>query len=308
MHCTYAELAPMPLFTWFQSLCLNGVLWSRIVRKGRVVDVLGMQPGVRVCHLGWAWRPGSYSIYLAPPTSCTVTLTPHQSHTTPTTQDHIRSRIRLLFLCQDFYHTLCPFESLILDVADIVIMPASPKVQSSTAQQATISPERLSSSKKHHQTVYDDGRRQYIVERRRRADTVLEADAVDFRHRVSSKVSQRDAMTSSEHLLSSFSRSYPSTKDSAISGSLASRDGLSKKSNTSRAVVITTAVSNILEKNLASETWANPTPPPTPRMKRLPTPELSDLDETPFCPCDDPTTQAYCRSCRKQVGSSAGGF
>jgi hypothetical protein len=309
MHCTHAELAPMPLFTWFQPVCLNRVLWSRIVREGRVVDVLGVQPGVRVRHLGvglaaWLAQYIPRTAHLLHRHSYTPPISHHTHHSTP----HPHSASNSCFFAKTPITLFALSKSLILDVADIVTMPASPKVLVSTTQQATISSRRVIPSRKHHQTVYDDGRSQYIVERRRRSDTVLGANTIDSRHRISSRVSQRATMTSSEHLLSSSSRSYPSSKDSAVSGNLASRDGLSKKSNTSRAVVITTGTSNIAEKNLASETWASLTPPPTPRMKRLPTPELSELDETSFCYCDDPTTQVYCRSCRKQIGSSAGGF
>jgi hypothetical protein len=216
------------------------------------------------------------------------------------------SRFQLLFFCQGSNHSLCPFWSLILDVVDIVTMLASPKVLSSTTQQATISSKRSSLSKKHHQTVYDDGRSQYIIERRRRSDTVLGANAVNLRRRASSKVSQRDTMTTSENLLSSTPRSYPSSKDAAISRNLAARDGLGKKSGAHRAVVITTATPNITGKHKASDTWVDPTPPPTPRMKRLPTPELSDLGEEPFCYCDDPTTVTYYRACKRQTGSGTG--
>jgi hypothetical protein len=173
-------------------------------------------------------------------------------------------------------------------------MPASPEVVSSTVQRVPMSSERLSPRGKHHQTVYDDGRSQYIVERRRRSDTVLGANVMDLRHRISPASLQKITPSTS-------SRSYTTSKDSAIRGNLSSCDGLGKKPSTSKAVVITTATSSIAEKSMALETWANPTPPPTPRITRLPTPDLSDLDETPFCYCDDSTMRAYCRSCRKQI-------
>ncbi|KAF2803605.1 uncharacterized protein BDZ99DRAFT_167573 [Mytilinidion resinicola] len=41
-----------------------------------------------------------------------------------------------------------------------------------------------------------------------------------------------------------------------------------------------------------------PSPPPTPRLGRLPTPDLSDLDETPFCDCCEESSRfKYCTSC-----------
>jgi hypothetical protein len=41
-----------------------------------------------------------------------------------------------------------------------------------------------------------------------------------------------------------------------------------------------------------------PTPPPTPRMGRLETPDLSDLEDTPFCDCcEDLKPVKSCPSC-----------
>ncbi|ORY11616.1 hypothetical protein BCR34DRAFT_317995 [Clohesyomyces aquaticus] len=41
------------------------------------------------------------------------------------------------------------------------------------------------------------------------------------------------------------------------------------------------------------------TPPPTPKIGRLPTPELPDLDERPFCDCCvEAHVAKYCASCR----------
>lgn len=41
-----------------------------------------------------------------------------------------------------------------------------------------------------------------------------------------------------------------------------------------------------------------PTPPPTPRMGRLETPELTDLEDSPFCDCCEDLKQVkYCASC-----------
>jgi hypothetical protein len=41
-----------------------------------------------------------------------------------------------------------------------------------------------------------------------------------------------------------------------------------------------------------------PTPPPTPRPGRLPTPDIPDLEERPFCDCCEGSTRfKYCTSC-----------
>lgn len=45
-----------------------------------------------------------------------------------------------------------------------------------------------------------------------------------------------------------------------------------------------------------------PTPPPTPRLTRLPTPELPDLKEAPFCDCGVGVhVVKRCRICNKEV-------
>lgn len=43
---------------------------------------------------------------------------------------------------------------------------------------------------------------------------------------------------------------------------------------------------------------AMPTPPPTPKVDRLPTPELPELDDSPFCDCCvEVHVVKYCASC-----------
>lgn len=45
-----------------------------------------------------------------------------------------------------------------------------------------------------------------------------------------------------------------------------------------------------------------PTPPPTPRVSRLPTPELSELKEVPFCDCGIKShVVRRCRTCSKEA-------
>ena len=44
------------------------------------------------------------------------------------------------------------------------------------------------------------------------------------------------------------------------------------------------------------------TPPPTPRISRLATPELDDLEERPFCECCTSRTAKYCAGCGYVLG------
>jgi hypothetical protein len=53
----------------------------------------------------------------------------------------------------------------------------------------------------------------------------------------------------------------------------------------------------------AMNSSAGPTPPPTPRLNRLSTPEFDDMDEAPFCGCDvEVHVVKRCTKCRKEVG------
>jgi hypothetical protein len=57
-----------------------------------------------------------------------------------------------------------------------------------------------------------------------------------------------------------------------------------------------------LETKAPLYTSAGPTPPPTPRCGRLPTPDLSDLDEAPFRECGGkPHVVKFCAECGMKV-------
>jgi hypothetical protein len=50
------------------------------------------------------------------------------------------------------------------------------------------------------------------------------------------------------------------------------------------------------------QTSAEPTPPPTPRLARLSTPDFSDLDEAPFCDCGiEAHVVKRCTACSKEL-------
>jgi hypothetical protein len=45
------------------------------------------------------------------------------------------------------------------------------------------------------------------------------------------------------------------------------------------------------------------TPPPTPHLQRLSTPELPDLESTSFCPCCQPVAEQLCTLCKKKFST-----
>jgi hypothetical protein len=188
-------------------------------------------------------------------------------------------------------------------------MPSSPTVAASTPQAAR-SHKRVDSAGDHYQTVYDDGRGRYIVECRRRSGKFQCTDAKDegSNHRSSNQFS--DAIMSRERLPLSGSLRHPSSKSTRLGDAKSSRDnfssGRSLKKTHSAIVIVNTPASRAQDTRSeikASSKWTEPTPPPTPRLGRLSTPELSDLDEAPFCDCDNQAAMMkYCALCKKEDG------
>jgi hypothetical protein len=57
-----------------------------------------------------------------------------------------------------------------------------------------------------------------------------------------------------------------------------------------------------LETKVVLHNAADPTPPATPRLARLPTPDFDDLDEAPFCDCGvESHVVERCTECGKEV-------
>jgi hypothetical protein len=188
-------------------------------------------------------------------------------------------------------------------------MPSSPKASSSTHQAARVS-KHSSSNDRLRQTVYDDGRSRCIVEHRRRSEMVRDIEANHIEH--SSVWSIPDINMKKTPNLQYLGRSQSpsfaaSSTRSPREALTSSRDKDAKPlSNKTKAVVIVpvsleTNELSVTKRNGTSQHWGEPTPPPTPRLTRLPTPELSDLGDAPFCECDEVALRRYCNSCRKDI-------
>jgi hypothetical protein len=82
LSCKHVNHAPMLPLIEFWSPCFHEVLcnqWGRKKQRHRRAGCAPRSSGAS--DGGRAWRVGSHSIYLAPPTSCTITPTPHKSDT-----------------------------------------------------------------------------------------------------------------------------------------------------------------------------------------------------------------------------------
>lgn len=87
-----------------------------------------------------------------------------------------------------------------------------------------------------------------------------------------------------------------------MGGSLHVTSSPSRSLKTPLQPVIVQITANVEDKKKTDipriEPYAMPTPPPTPKIERLSTPELSDLEDSPFCECCASVhVTKYCASC-----------
>lgn len=161
----------------------------------------------------------------------------------------------------------------------------------SSIQTTSMYPVHPRHGEKYRQTVYHDGAGRQIAECRRRTSLVQKVKAPTTTYQdwilypASGPIEHRQG--------SSPEISLPRTR----STSTAFHDGLAphvtkvKRSSKlrSKPVVVVTS-SKRLEKSQESikmsfHQEAEPTPPPTPRIARLQSPDLADFDDAPFCSC-----------------------
>jgi hypothetical protein len=188
-------------------------------------------------------------------------------------------------------------------------MSSSPKAPSPNHQATKVS-KQSSSRERHSQTVYDDGRSCCIVESRRRPRIVRGTNAADIERPQSGSALERGHFESAEHPSPRESAEHPTSRPPSYKNEdlALSRDRrvkwVSPKCPRKVVVVLASARSRAVKpvvENVVWHRWAELTPPPTPRLERLPSPELSDLDEAPFCECDETAVKKYCISCKKTV-------
>lgn len=251
----------------------------------------------------------SRSIYFAPPTS--PILTPYPSllahntqHPTPVVRPHSGSSLSntsvglnlTLSLVHGGCHTSCT-------------MSSSPIPLSSCQQAANAPKDSTCNDKRYYQTIYVDGHQSYVVESRRsnRRPGRISARGSGSSHRC--LILDGSDAVPLQRLASNSSSGSPSTKTPSPADRAAlapSRDGTDQVPPTKASTIIARSAAQYLttvevETRLRGQKWEEPTPPPTPRLDRLPSPELPDLDEAPFCECDQGTVLCYCTSCKKRV-------
>jgi hypothetical protein len=186
-------------------------------------------------------------------------------------------------------------------------MPSSPSMQ--LFRQAATLPVPQQDANHYRQTVYHDGAGLQIAETRRRSGIVRSVEMpaqayVDFilypgdDTPLSPRSRQNEA---SQHHPAP--RTWTARSESDPHVTSAKR---SSRLKPKPMIVQRTAGSNVQPLSdttkIPYHTSAGPTPPPTPRLARLSTPDFSDLDEAPFCDCGiEAHVVKRCKACSKEL-------
>jgi hypothetical protein len=157
----------------------------------------------------------------------------------------------------------------------------------------------------YRQTDYYDGKGVQVVESRRRAPVTLSNKSAKKVHGLGPPSPRKQAPSSSR-----------SRKDSSQSSQLRSTSTASQPERIShvtprsppkyrgQVVIVQGPLSVAVDFGKEDVEIDLTTPPPTPKIGRLPTPELDDLDESPFCDCcTGLQVIKYCAACGCELHS-----
>ncbi|KAF1851777.1 uncharacterized protein K460DRAFT_41191 [Cucurbitaria berberidis CBS 394.84] len=181
-------------------------------------------------------------------------------------------------------------------------MPSSPSTAST--QQAARPPTQLRDLEKYRQTIYHNDAGHHIAESRRRSRVVRRVEPAPTAYCDWILYPTTNATSSSRIHLVDASPHPTSSASSSRNTSLATHVTTAKPSSNVRPKAVI-----VIEEQQSVETGRNRkqpplqtsvvlTPPPTPRMDRLPTPDFLDLDEAPFCDCGvEAHIVKFCTSC-----------
>lgn len=178
----------------------------------------------------------------------------------------------------------------------------------SSAQQAPRDLFQSRDLRKYRQTVYHDGAGRHVAESccRSRVDRNVKSAPTTGLDWTLYPV-QNEPMPPKRRPVDTSPRKPSSESDSEMSG-LAEHVTSAKRRSCAvrpKVVIIDEArqrcVSRINKTRILLQAPSDLTPPPTPRLRRLATPDLSDLDESPFCDCGVGShVITLCTSCTKE--------
>lgn len=173
-------------------------------------------------------------------------------------------------------------------------------------RQAAVVPWQLQ-VQEYRQTVYHDGTMRHVAESRRHPRTIDKVEAPHQAYADWVLYPEPDVTAFSyEHLVGS-SLCSPIIGRSSQDATLARHVTPPKRLSKAKPIIVQTSKSDRSTSTKIQSSYyrsAGPTPPPTPRPSRLPTPDLSDLEEGALCDCGVKAhIVKYCTSCKKQSNS-----
>ncbi|KAH7075594.1 hypothetical protein BKA63DRAFT_301639 [Paraphoma chrysanthemicola] len=184
-------------------------------------------------------------------------------------------------------------------------MPSPHTASSPSKRQATQPAQHSSSAAFHHQTVYNGDRGHYIVDRR--SMVARAANRSKSAHMSQPAPPSRHTIPAPSHrsIIASMDYHY-SNGSPRKSPCLAPHVTIAKRSSKPE-VVLHTAVAmtsdKLFDDGKVYKSYEELTPPPTPRLGRLPTPDIPDLEDRLFCECDSRANiVTYCTTCRRRAG------
>jgi hypothetical protein len=185
-------------------------------------------------------------------------------------------------------------------------MPSSPSIHST--KQATAHPVRQQEVNDYRQTLYHDGAGVQIAESRRHSGIVRNIGWPAQSYLDFVLYPTNDSSPSPRSHPPEASQQRPALHSAAADARFGPQVTSAKHSSKSRSgpVIVHGAAKSIEalpdKTRVSYQTSAGPTPPPTPRLARLATPDLSDLDEAPFCDCSaEAHVVKRCTACSSEL-------
>jgi len=171
-------------------------------------------------------------------------------------------------------------------------------------------PDQKQEEDEYRQTTYHNGRSIQIEESRRRSWAVRKFDSPVQTYADFVLYPVENEHTSQRSRLQQVELPHPAPRGLAAGPGERHVTHVTSAKNVSKGRSKTVVLHGELKSNRellveskgALHSSAGPTPPPTPRLGRLPTPDLDELDEAPFCDCGgDSHAVKRCAECVLEV-------
>lgn len=150
----------------------------------------------------------------------------------------------------------------------------------------------------YRQTDYHDGRGFQLIESRRRSPPSSVTKSASKIDALASSSRKDQSISSGRSHKASTQPCHPRSISTDQSPKLGSHVSSRSSKSSSHVVIVQGLMSVSVDFGKKGVAIDLSTPPPTPKFERLPTPELDDLDERPFCDCcTGMQVVRYCATC-----------